>query len=120
MHDELQPMRKGRLKKAIADGSLISNIAPASDADKKELSDWEEATGIDLDDNNTIYGTDPQAIPSAALESDPGDVVFFNQLIFHAAFGGKTGRRMVAYTWAQPPSSAEHVTGRDAGEMMMG
>ena len=46
MHDELQPMRMGRLKKAIADGSLISNIAPASDADKKELSDWEEATGI--------------------------------------------------------------------------
>ena len=45
MHDELQPMRMGRLKKAIEDGSLISNIAPASDADKKELGDWEEATG---------------------------------------------------------------------------
>ena len=120
MHDELQPMRMGRLKKVIADGSLISNIAPASDADKKELSDWEESTGIDLDDNNTIYGTDPQAIPSAALESDPGDVVFFNQLIFHGAFGGKTGRRMVAYTWAQSPSTPEHVTGRDAGDLMMG
>ena len=77
LHDELQPMRMGRLKKAIDEGSLISNIAPASEADKKELSDWEEATGIDLDNNNTIYGTDPLDIPSAALESDPGDVVFF-------------------------------------------
>ncbi len=120
LHDELQPMRMGRLKKAIADGSLISNIAPASDADKKELSDWEEATGIDLDDNKTIYGTDPLDIPSAALESDPGDAVFFNQLIFHAAFGGRTGRRMVAYTWAQAPSTPEHITGREAAGMMMG
>ena len=120
LHDELQPMRMGRLKKAIADGSLISNIAPASDADKKELSDWEGQTGIDLDDNNTIYGTDPLDIPSAALESDPGDAVFFNQLIFHAAFGGKTGRRMVAFTWAQAPSTPEHVTGREAAGMMMG
>ena len=63
-------MRMGRLKKAIADGSLISNIAPASDADKKELSDWEEATGIDLDDNNTIYGTDSpgHTLGSAGIE----------------------------------------------------
>ena len=117
LHDALQPLRMGRLKKAIADGSLLSNIAPASKADEKELSDWEEETGIDLDDDGTIYGTDPLGIPAAALESDPGDVLFFNQLIFHGAFGGRTGRRMVAMTWAQAPSTPEHITGRAAKEL---
>ena len=119
LHDELKPLRMGRLKKAIADGSLLSNIAPASKADEKELSDWEQETGIDLDDDNTIYGIDPLIIPSAALESDPGDVVFFNQAIFHAAFGGKTGRRMVAITWAEAPSTPEHITGTPVKELRM-
>ena len=103
LHDQLRPLRMGRLKKAIADGSLISNMGYASAADEKELRDWEEETGIDLDDNHTIYGVDPLGVPSAPLESEPGDVVFFNQLLFHAAFGGKIGRRMVAMTWASVP-----------------
>ena len=111
LHDELKPLRMGRLKKALEDGSLLSNIAPASEADRRELEDWEQETGIDLDEDKTIFGTDPLDIPSAALESDPGDLVFFNQLIFHAAFGGRTGRRMVAFTYAEAPSTDEHITG---------
>ena len=36
---------------------------------------------MSLDDNKTIYGVDPLEIPSAALKSDPGDVVFFHQAL---------------------------------------
>ena len=111
LHDDLKPLRVGRLKKAIDDGSLLSNIAPASEADKKELSDWEEKTDIDLDDHETIYGTDPVTIPSDLLETNPGDIIFFDKKVVHAAFGGKTGRRVVSMHWAATPSEPDHLPG---------
>ncbi|GIS64313.1 MAG: hypothetical protein CM1200mP3_05610 [Chloroflexota bacterium] len=54
-----------------------------------------------MDKDNTIFGWEtPNEIPSTALESNPGDVVLFNQCIFHAALEAKRGPRMVAKTWA--------------------
>ena len=64
-----------------------------------------------MDEDKTIFGVDPITIPSADMESMPGDVVFFNQCIFHASFGGSTGRRMVAMSWASSPTEDDHAMG---------
>ncbi|HMN31117.1 MAG TPA: phytanoyl-CoA dioxygenase family protein, partial [Caldilineaceae bacterium] len=45
----------------------------------------------------------PPAIPAFPLESQPGDVVFFNQNLWHSAFGGRTGRRMFTLNVAAKP-----------------
>ena len=111
LHEQLQPLRMGRIKESLKDGSLMSNIAPAGEKGRIELEDWQKYSGIDMDEDNTIFGVDPITIPSAHMESIPGDVVLFNQCIFHASFGGATGRRMVAMSWASFPSEDEHSTG---------
>ena len=64
-----------------------------------------------MDEDNTIFGVDPITIPSAHMESIPGDVVLFNQCIFHASFGGATGRRMVAMSWASSPTEDDPAMG---------
>jgi hypothetical protein len=57
-----------------------------------------------------LYSGDPRAVPFYPLESQPGDVVFFNQALWHASFGGKTGRRMFTMNFGQKPTSEEHIT----------
>jgi ectoine hydroxylase-related dioxygenase (phytanoyl-CoA dioxygenase family) len=49
------------------------------------------------------YGVDGSEIPCVALESEPGDVVVFDQGLFHASFGGKTGRRMFTLNFITKP-----------------
>ncbi|MCZ6680340.1 MAG: phytanoyl-CoA dioxygenase family protein [Candidatus Poribacteria bacterium] len=41
-----------------------------------------------------IYSIDGPAVPAAAIETQPGDVVVFNQGMKHSAWGGGTQRRM--------------------------
>ena len=94
LHELLQPLKMGRLREALVDGRLLSNIAPASEEDRAELEAWEKRSGVNLDDNDTIFGWAPTQIPSTVFESNPGDVVLFSQYIFHASFGGWDGRRM--------------------------
>lgn len=55
------------------------------------------------------FATDGPGVPSFPLESQPGDVVFFNQNLWHAAFGGKTGRRMFTMNFGAQPSKDEHI-----------
>jgi ectoine hydroxylase-related dioxygenase (phytanoyl-CoA dioxygenase family) len=55
------------------------------------------------------YGVAGSEIPSFPLESNPGDVVFFNQNLWHAAYGGRTGRRMFTLNFgAKPESDADY------------
>ena len=52
-------------------------------------------------DQATFWGgVPPDQVPSVALSSAPGDVILFNQILKHAAFGGGKRRRMftVNYT----------------------
>ena len=44
-----------------------------------------------------------------SLESQPGDVVFFNQHLWHAAFGGRTGRRMFTLNFGAKPTTDEPI-----------
>ena len=49
-------------------------------------------------------------VPCAALESEPGDVILFNHCIWHAAYGGREGRRYIALKFATRPFSEDHLT----------
>ncbi len=52
------------------------------------------------------YGVDGRYVPCVALESEPGDVVVFDQRLFHASYGGKTGRRMFTINFMTEPRNA--------------
>lgn len=56
----------------------------------------------------TPFGVAARDLPCYPLESQPGDVVMFNQATWHAAYGGKTGRRMFTLNFAAAPTLPEH------------
>jgi hypothetical protein len=43
---------------------------------------------------NGLAGRDGRDIPSVAIESTPGDLVFFDHRLWHASYGGSNRRRM--------------------------
>jgi hypothetical protein len=53
------------------------------------------------------YGIAGADVPSFPLESRPGDVVFFNQALFHASYGGRAGRRMFTLNFGAKPTTEE-------------
>ena len=61
------------------------------------------------DQDHLVFGAEGSDIPSFPLESQPGDVVFFNQNLWHSAFGGKTGRRMFTMNFGAQPSKDENI-----------
>ena len=46
----------------------------------------------------------PSEVPCCAIESTPGDVVFFSHQLWHASFGGRSGRRMFTLNFLTPPN----------------
>lgn len=55
------------------------------------------------------YGISGAEVPAFPLESDPGDVVLFDQSLWHASFGGRTGRRMFTLNFgAKPQAEADY------------
>ena len=47
-------------------------------------------------------------IPGFALETEPGDVIFFQQNLWHASFGGGSGRRQLALSFGLKPTTDLH------------
>lgn len=45
------------------------------------------------------FGVAPQDLPCHAIESEPGDIVFFSHQMWHASFGGRSGRRMFSFNF---------------------
>jgi ectoine hydroxylase-related dioxygenase (phytanoyl-CoA dioxygenase family) len=82
MHEDLQPLRIGRTRQTIHEGRQSPQA----------LDEYRDK-GIDVDAQ--AFGTAPDQIPAYAAESQPGDVVMFHLNLYHASFGGKTGRRML-------------------------
>ena len=73
----------------------LDHVAP------RLLEMWERDTGgsdggerLLTDPRVNHLGLAPENVPSVALESQPGDAVFFSHQLWHAAFGGRAGRRM--------------------------
>lgn len=58
----------------------------------------------------TGTGVPPTEVPCYAVDTDPGDVVFFDQNIWHASFGGEAGRRMFTLNFGASPQTEEQWT----------
>ena len=55
------------------------------------------------------FGVTGEQVPAVPLESDPGDVVLFNQALWHASFGGGSRRRMFTLNFTAAPKTEEEV-----------
>ena len=72
---------------------------------------WRQATGSDdgseillADPDFNHFHLPPAEVPCCALESNPGDVVFFSHQLWHASFGGRSGRRMFTLNFMSSPN----------------
>ena len=96
LHDELWPLRYWRVQQAIAEGR----------GSPDDLEPFKDVVG---DDGEPVFGVEPHDLPGFPLESEPGDVVFFNQHLFHSSFGGHTGRRMFTMNFGEAPTTEAHL-----------
>lgn len=60
------------------------------------------------DPTATPYGVLGTDMPYFAFESEPGDLICFNQALFHSVFNGFAGRRYIAFKFATGPTSDVH------------
>ena len=82
---------------------IIPGSHKAAYADRLEVtSERDEEPGF------TPFGVSPADVPGFSLETEPGDVVIFNQDAHHGSFGG-VGRRMFAMSFVTNPTTEEHV-----------
>ena len=61
------------------------------------------------DSSMKVYGLGPTDMPGAVIESDPGDIVFFSQKIYHAVHGMQPGRRYLKLRFAAWPETDEQI-----------
>lgn len=66
-----------------------------------------DATSLRGPEGGANVGLSPDRVPSVALASRPGDVIFLDQRTWHASFGGRTGRRMFTMNFASPIATKE-------------
>jgi Phytanoyl-CoA dioxygenase (PhyH) len=111
----LDPVSKGSGCLRVIPGSHLPGLGRRL----RELWPTESVTG-------SPYGVDGIDVPCVALESEPGDVVIFDQRLFHASYGGRTGRRMFTINFMTEPREASDYevlrltyerTLQDAGEL---
>jgi ectoine hydroxylase-related dioxygenase (phytanoyl-CoA dioxygenase family) len=70
--------------------------------------DWEPIREAD-DPSAMPYGVAGDQMPCHVVESKPGDVLFFNQCLWHAAYNGWEGRRYIALKLAAKPTTEQHI-----------
>jgi hypothetical protein len=54
------------------------------------------------------FGVTAEHVPFYPLESDPGDVVFFSQELYHSSWGGGYHRRMFTMNFSSRATTTEH------------
>ena len=62
-----------------------------------------------LDSTLTTYGLSGPDMPCHVLESDPGDVVFFHQKIYHGVYDAQPGRRYLKLRFVRWPETDEQI-----------
>ena len=55
------------------------------------------------------YGVEGPQVPACAVETDPGDVVFINQWLYHAVYGKEGKRRVVIFKFGPRPRTEAHL-----------
>ena len=92
MHGDLEVLLVDRIKQTIAEGR----------SDPSELDKYLER-GFDVAAQESAFGAEQDSLPCQVVASRPGDVVFFDQNLFHASFGGCSGRRMFTLCYCTVP-----------------
>ena len=64
----------------------------------KDGGDPQKAEQWFTDDQTNLYDIAPRDVPGLALESQPGDVIFFSHQVWHASYGG-SARRMFSVNY---------------------
>lgn len=59
------------------------------------------------DPSSKPFGVSGAEMPATALESQPGDMVFFSEDLWHSSFGGRSGRRMFTLIYYGNPDTEE-------------
>ena len=96
LHGELKLLRYWRVKQNVRDGRAPAEaLQPFLDQG--------------LDPEKPLFGVAPRDLPSQPAESQTGDVVFFNQHLYHGSFGGGVGRRMFTLNYYANPTTDEHL-----------
>lgn len=62
----------------------------------------------EIDPEARPFGLAPQDLPCVYLESEPGDVIMFNHMMWHSQFGGGERRRYIALKFTSRPTSEHH------------
>lgn len=60
-----------------------------------------------------IYGVEGNQVPAWTLESEPGDLIVWNQRTMHASYNGGDRRRSFAITFKEREQVADHYEDRD-------
>ena len=98
-HLYLDPMRADTGSLRVIPGShrppLHDDLLPVN----------EQAT----DTTMKVYGLSPTDVPGVVLESDPGDIVFFSQKIYHGVYGKQPGRRYLKLRFVAWPETDEAI-----------
>ena len=95
LHAELEPLRRLRQMQRDFAGKTKSADEAAAEMPEQPPS-------------STPFGVQSSDLPGFAIESRPGDAVFFNQRLWHSSFGGGIGRRMFTLNYGQKPTSDDH------------
>ncbi len=88
LHSDLMPLEKWRDKKNNNDDKMVANFNNSDELD---------------------FGLNGKDVPCVALETSPGDLIFFHQNLFHASFGGHVGRRQLALSYGANPTTKEQM-----------
>jgi len=92
IHGDLEILWVQRLRQIIAE----------SRAENSAIDEY-RARGFDVDSEKPALDTEQSSLPCHAVESRPGDVVFFDQNLYHSSFGGRSGRRILALCYCTVP-----------------
>lgn len=57
----------------------------------------------------SLFGVPGAEIPCQLFETKPGDVIFFHHSLYHGAYGGKPGRRYVAFKFLSRPQNDQQL-----------
>lgn len=94
----LIPMRKDAGALRVIPGSHRSPL-------HEELMAFQQSHTLDAPNFFGVKGADVPAYPA---ETDPGDLMVFNQSLFHAVYGKAGRRRYLAWKYAARPTTEAH------------
>jgi ectoine hydroxylase-related dioxygenase (phytanoyl-CoA dioxygenase family) len=108
LHADLRPLKMWRTLQTIAEGRQS----------EEALKPYIEQG---LNPDKPVFGVEQADLPGYSVESRPGDVVFFEQHLYHGSWGGRTGRRMFTLNYFADPTTQEQVDAlKDMHEKSMG